>query len=437
MANTAHVYTEWRGGTCRVKWWTGEYHENGRKRYESKGGFTDEDLALQHGQDKLYEIRHGLNVTNRDGSTPMAAWLDDWVSSISVDHLTLVSYKSLIENHIRPFFTKPPRSVAEVDVMMYRAFSKKVRACLAERSADNVLMVFGMVMDDAVKAELRKTSPVERKSRRGKYTRRVKEKKRPMAIEAVDQLARNMESLLGPPGSAVIWTMAMTGMRPAELYGLRREYCWPNWPATDPDVERREDSLERYAGDDPMPAIRVQHQVQYVNSVLTLMPPKYQSYRTLVIPEFLAVMLSRLLASHQSEWVFPAIMGGSMGSINFDYTFWRPAADGAEAHNGPRVLKPRAALPAVPSYAGKRLYLLRHGHKEWNDEDGHSRVAVEARQGHELPGVEGVYSNLTPLMEKRIMETLQTRWLAHQKDLRKSATKIDSQLFPTPLVPTT
>ncbi|MET9467383.1 integrase [Streptomyces sp. NPDC006544] len=429
MANTPHVYVEWRGGTCRVKWWTGEYHENGRKRYESKGGFTDEDTALQHGQDKLYEIRHGINVTNRDGSTPMTQWLDTWIDSISVDHLTLVSYKSLIENHIRPFFKR--KSVAEIDVMMFRAFSKKVRSVLKERSADNVIMVFSMVMDDAVKAELRKASPVERKSRRGKYERRVKEKKRPMAIEAVDQLARNTECHLGPSGSSLIWTMAMTGMRPAELYGLRREYCWPAWPASDPDREQREESAERYGADNSMPAIRVEHQVQYVNSKLTLLPPKYQSYRTLVIPDFLASMLARLLASHESDWVFPALEGGSMGSVNFDYRYWRPAADGAEAHDGPRVAKPRPALPAVPSYAGKRLYLLRHGHKEWNDEDGHSRVAVEARQGHELPGVEGVYSNVTPLMERRIMETLQARWIGLQQSRWEGAVKIDSQLFPT------
>ena len=44
MARRARdVYTEWRGGTCRVKWWTGEYHDDGRKRFESKGGFTDDD----------------------------------------------------------------------------------------------------------------------------------------------------------------------------------------------------------------------------------------------------------------------------------------------------------------------------------------------------------------------------------------------------------
>ncbi|MFF8912893.1 hypothetical protein ACF08M_06095 [Streptomyces sp. NPDC015032] len=60
--------------------------------------------------------------------------------------------------------------------------------------------------------------------------------------------------------------------------------------------------------------------------------------------------------------------------------------------------------------ATKRIYLLRHGHKEWLDEDGHPRVAVETRMGHELGGVEGVYANVTPGMESRIAESLQERW---------------------------
>jgi hypothetical protein len=35
---------------------------------------------------------------------------------------------------------------------------------------------------------------------------------------------------------------------------------------------------------------------------------------------------------------------------------------------------------------------------------------METRMGHEVAGVEGLYSNLTPVMEKRIADTLQERW---------------------------
>jgi hypothetical protein len=67
---------------------------------------------------------------------------------------------------------------------------------------------------------------------------------------------------------------------------------------------------------------------------------------------------------------------------------------------------------------GKRQYLVRHGHKEWLDEDGHPRFAVEARMGHELAGVEGTYSNLTVAMEQGIMRSLQARWEALPAELR-------------------
>ncbi|MEY9995797.1 integrase [Streptomyces sp. V4I8] len=416
MARRAQdIYVEWRGGTCRVKWWNGEYHDDGRKRFESKGGFTDEDEAFQHGQDKLYEIRHGTHVKNRDGATLMSDWLDSWLAGLDHAHLTERNYRSIVETHIRPYFKKRNAAVADIDVMAYRAFRKHINSVLKPNTAKKVMTILGMILDDAV-PRLIKVSPVERTRRRGKYTRKPKERKRDMMPEAVEQLAVNARTLLGEPGYVFIWTMAMTGMRPAELYGLTREYCYPNWPGADlrlnPDEQDRyEDDLERYGkGDGLMPAIRVERQVQYKGGSLTFMPPKYESYRTLVVPQFLAGMLEKLLESHDSKWVFPALEGGSLGVVNFDYRWWRPMADGADERKAKQARWNRPAIPAVPSFAGRRLYLLRHGAKAWLDEDGHSRYAVEARMGHELPGVEGTYSSVTVPMEQGIMKTLQERW---------------------------
>ncbi|WP_329114582.1 integrase [Streptomyces sp. NBC_01353] len=422
-----HVHIEWRGPTCRVKWWSGEYLASGRKRYESKGGFADEDSAFEHGQNMLYEIRHGTHVKNRDGATLMSDWLDDWLAGMDHAHLTERSYRSAIENHIRPYFQKQNASVADIDVLAYRAFKKHVNNVLKASSASNVMMVFGMVLDDAV-PRLIKTSPVERTRRRGKFKKKPKERKKDMAPEVVEQLACNARTYFGDAGYAFFWTMAMTGMRPAELYGLTREYCYPNWPASDPrtdldEEERYEDDAVRYgAGDGLMPAIRVERQVQYEGSKLGFYPPKYESYRTLVIPPFLASLLDDLLKSHDSHWVFPAIQGGSLGAVNFDYKYWRPIADGADERKGERVRKPRPAIPEVPSFKGKRLYLVRHGHKAWLDEDGHSKFAIESRMGHEVPGVEGIYSSVTVPMEQGIMKTMQERWVLLQERLRRQET---------------
>lgn len=425
MARRARdVYTEWRGSTCRVKWWTGEYHDDGRKRFESKGGFTDEDEAYNYGLDKTSEIRHGDAISNRDGATRMSDWLDEWLAAMDHAPLTERGYRSVIENHIRPYFKKRNIAVKDIDVLAWRAFRKHVNHSVGAGTAKNVMMVLGMVLDDAV-PRLIKASPVERTRRRGKFTKKPRERKKDVRPEIVEQLACNARTFFGQTGYVFIWTMAMTGMRPAELYGLTREYCYPNWPASDPredpdEEERYEEDMERYGkGGDLMPAIRVQRQVQYEDSELRFFPPKYESCRTLVVPPFLAGQLEQLLASHDGKWVFPAIQGGSLGAVNFDYKYWRPIADGADAREGERVRKPRPALPEVATFKGKRLYLLRHAHKAWLDEDGHSKFAVESRMGHEVPGVEGIYSSVTVPMEGAIMKTLQERWDGLQERLRR------------------
>lgn len=425
------VYTEWRGGTCRVKWWTGAYHESGRKRFESKGGFEDEEVAYQHGLDQMHDIRHGVQISNLDGSTPMSDWLTNWLANMDHRHTTEAGYRSVIENHIRPYFVR--KTVAEVDVLAYRAFRKHLNSVVAASTARQIMMVFGMILDDAV-PRLIKVSPVERKKRRGRFERAPKERKKDMLPEAVEQLARNAETYFGFAGYAFVWTMAMTGMRPAELYGLTREYCYPAWPASDPrldpdEEERYKEDLKRYGkGEELMPAIRVERQVQYEDGELRFFGPKYDSYRPLVVPPFLAEMLERLLASHDSQWVFPSMRGGSLGTVNFDYTYWRPIADGADERVGRFA---RAAMPAVPSFAGKRLYLIRHGHKAWLDEDGHSKYSVESRMGHEVPGVEGTYSSLTVAMERAVMKTLQERWQVLQDQLKKAPTGPVSHSFPS------
>jgi len=415
-----HVHVEWRGSTCRVKWWSGELLPSGRKRYESQGGFTDEDTAYRHGQDKLYEIRHGTHVSNRDGATPTSEWAESWLQSLDLRHLSIRNYRWRVK-HIKAFFKDRP--VGELTIIDHRAFKKYLAAVpVGEKSQTQILSTFATIMDDAVAAKLIKQSPVERQGRRGKYKRKPRERKRDMAVESVAKLAHNADVRWGLAGFVYVWTMAMTGMRPAELYGLTREYCYPNWPKADlrldqDETDRYDDDLLRYgSAEGLLPAIRVERQVQYANGVLDFYPPKYDSFRTLVVPPFLADLLSALLASHESPWVFPAIEGGSLGAADFIKEYWRPVANGAPASAGPKLW--REEMKPVERFVGKRQYLVRHGHKEWLDEDGHPRFAVEARMGHELAGVEGTYSNLTVAMEQGIMRSLQARWEALPAELR-------------------
>lgn len=430
-------WPEKRGNTWRVRWDSGRVHpETGKPIYDSKSGFLTRAEAYEYGLDRESDVRNDRYISRRDGAVLMKDFVEDWLDGIDVGHLRERACRSMARLYIVPRWGET--AVGDIKPSAYRAWKKELlaRPNVGADYGREILGLFAMMMEDAVEDELRKASPVSVQRRRGKYTKKAREKKRHMEIADVFQLSLNANAYWGFPGFAFIWTMACTGMRPAELYALRREFTYPAWPAADPDEEQREESLERYMGEDPMPSIRVQYQHQWKESVLSLLPPKYDSYRTLVIPPFLAELLELLTESHEGEWVFPSINNGPLAKANFTYQYWRKIADGRDetparkpgsGRGGSR--RPLPGWPAVKAYRGKRLYLLRHGHKEWLDEDGHSRVAVETRMGHELPGVEGTYSNVTPAMERAIMESLQARWMTFVREL-----KVDSlPISPNPL----
>ncbi|ELP66069.1 integrase [Streptomyces turgidiscabies] len=424
-------YIEWRGNFCRVRWNTGKKNDKGRWIFDSKGGFDTEEEALEYGLDRESDIRNDRYISRRDGAVLMTEYVKTWQQTLDVGHLRKRNIESIVRLYIEPRWGE--MAVADIKPSLCRAWEiwLKEQDHIGYRYRGEILLIFSMMMDDAVDDGLRQTSPVQKKKRRrGKYKKKPRERKRNLRIEDVHQLACNALSFWGFPGYVYVWTFAMTGMRPAELYGLRPEYCHPNWPASDPlddpDEEDREDrhaeDLERY-GPDLMPAIRVQWQHQRLEGTGKpgLYVPKYESRRTLVVPPFLAELLEMLLAGREPEWVFTSINDGPLINANFPYHYWRKFADGRDAREefervrlGQKQTvdsrRPLPELPAVERWKNKRQYLMRHGHKEWIDEDGHSRVATESRMGHELAGVEGLYSNVTPAMEKAIMETLQARW---------------------------
>ncbi|MGY0062749.1 tyrosine-type recombinase/integrase [Streptomyces sp. LZ34] len=407
-------YVEWRGGKCRVKWWAGEYHANGKKKYESQSGFTDEATAYNFGLDREYDVRHGTHIKSTDGAILMREYCRAWEDAQDLKHSSMKSYKSIIRTHIVPYWGN--RRVGEIKTLEYEAWKKTLstrvtKGELSHTYVETIVMVFGMLMTDAVvRYQYRKTSPVPpSQPRRGKYRKKQRKKKRPLAMGTLYQLAVNAHMVWGYTGWVYIWHQAFTGMRPAEMYGLQRSFAYPAWPASDPDRERRLESLERYAGVEPMPAVRVQYQHQWVEGAKVLTDPKYDSHRTLVLPPFLAEMHQALAASHDSPWAFRSLSGGDLLSTSFERDYWYPIRDGAPERTA-RVDHARPAVPPVEAMTEERIYLLRHGHKEWLDEDGHSRIASESRMGHEVAGLEGLYSNVTPKMELRIMETLQERW---------------------------
>ncbi|WP_150520857.1 hypothetical protein [Streptomyces subrutilus] len=127
----------------------------------------------------------------------------------------------------------------------------------------------------------------------------------------------------------------------------------------------------------------MQYQTCRADKRAVLAAPKYDRWRTIVIPPYLHETHQALLASNDQPWMFLSIQGKPLLSTNFDHTCWFPIRDGAEERaSGPRY--ERWARPALP--------------------------AVEERMGHELSGVEGTYSEVTLAMEERIVGYLKRVW---------------------------
>ncbi|NUS22736.1 MAG: hypothetical protein HOV92_00710 [Streptomyces sp.] len=414
---------EARGNSIRVKWWGGEYHldEHGkptkRKKYESASGpepgipFQSEDEAYNYGLDRESDVRNNRHRP-KSRNMGMDEYCDDWFASIELRVRSEAKYESILNAVIKPYWQN--WTVGQITPLDYEAFKRRVIRQYSESYQRSVLSVFRMLMDDAVlKYKLRTESPVIVQKRRGRYekkqTRRVK---RELPIEAVHQLAVNAYHVWGFAGWVYIWTIAFTGMRPpGEMYGLQRGFASPHWPASDPDRDRRVEAERRYRG---LHVLRVQHQMYYVDSKPTLAGPKYDSYRSLVIPPFLHNLHSVLLASHDKPFMFVSKTGKPMLSVGFTKNYWYPIRDGQDEQKpepgGARVARPK--LLPVEEMAGQDIYRLRHWHKALLDEPGAdiADVAKEARMGHELAGMAGVYSEVTLSMEKRVVAYLEEVW---------------------------
>lgn len=418
-------YVESRGGSIRVKWWGGEYIIDAhgmptkKKKYESASGpepgvpFTDEDEAYTYGLDREYEVRHNKFIPRASAQTLMEEYCWLWFAAASLRPNSRDTYRSMLNAVIIPYWGQ--RAVGDITALEYDFWKRRIESQYSDNYVSQLRTLFGMLMTDAVvRYKMRTESPVIEYRRRGRYTKKkTRRDKGHMPIDVVHRLAINAYHLWGYTGWAYIWTIGFTGMRPpGEMYGLQRGYASPHWPASDPDIPRREEALARYGG--KLHALRVQHQLYRADRLPTLAGPKYESYRTLVIPRFLHEMHSALLASHNRPFVFLSLTGKPLLGAQFERDYWHPIRDGAEERKPrkgyDRYVRPK--LDAVPEMAGKDLYLLRHWARDLLDEPGADipRVAIEARMGHELPGVEGVYSSVTLAMEVRIVQYLQEVW---------------------------
>lgn len=368
------------------KWGSVSRDDNGQPFYSAR-------IAEQYAHGLEVDVRRKQFYNPRDGRATVAEWSEAWLASIDVGPLTEKEYRLRLKNQVLPEWGSV--AIGDLSPVAIAAWEKKLRASVSKNYADGVMSVFRIMLDDAVAERLRADNPVATRKtrRRGRYTPRPKDEKVTATPRQALLIARNGLEMRGLNEYAIVLASAYTGLRIGELAGVHR------------------DQLELGDGERGSRLHSVQ-QSQYVGGVFTEIDNKYDSGRGLILPPFLADLLGELLKSRpESEWVFTAPKGGRLlrGGDWYSET-WKPMVHGRGGRGVVRGAKARAGIRPVLGVEGLTPHGLRHSQKVWLDEGNHPRVAVEARMGHVLQGVEGTYSHVTLKMELAIASYLQELW---------------------------
>lgn len=382
------------------KWrWRGRYKmPNGRgwgsvSKDDNGQPFYTKNAAKDYAAGLETDVRRKTFINPRDGRMTVAEWADAWLPSIDVGPLSEKEYRLRLKNKILPEWGSV--AVGDLSPTAITTWEKQLRKEVSKNYADGVMSVFRTMMDDAVTEKLRGDNPVAtRKSgRRGKYKPKPKDEKIIATPRQALLIALNALEMRGLNEYAIVLTSAYTGLRIGELAGVHRDQL----ALKDPEKGARLHSIQ---------------QSQYIEGTFTEIDNKYDSGRGLILPPFLADLLQQLMDSRPgSEWVFTAPKGGRLLRGGDWYTdTWHPLVLGRAPRGVVRGAKARVGIRPVLGVEGLTPHGLRHSQKVWLDEGNHPRVAVEARMGHVLQGVEGTYSHVTLAMELAIAEYLQRLW---------------------------
>ena len=102
------------------------------------------------------------------------------------------------------------------------------------------------------------------------------------------------------------------------------------------------------------------------------------------------------------------------------------------------VQEPAEPVPVaswLPLRPGLTPHGLRHSHETWLDDLGVRYVLQSERMGHEVPGMRGVYSHITPGMRRDLWDGLEKLWRASlvervQLSRRSAVPSLDVLLAP-------
>lgn len=432
----------------RAKGWRARYQlPDGT--WDSEPGFATKQDALDYGRAQETDVKRKVFIDPRSGQTLMGDWIDTWLEVLDVSEMSDTTYRSRIRAQIRPHWSE--FALGDITSSKYKAWKKIITRAYAPNYVRELDGLLRMLLDDAVEEKLIPFNPMPPAGKRRRGRHQPKEEEDDYVYGAPEQalqVAENARVIRGLSGYAFILTKAYTGMRLAELVGLRRTQCqllgkkwersirvnaqgqWLSVPSvytvekagtvTEIAVDRlgfakKADEIAQLNDLTLDSKVKVGQRIMMPKG-FALLPPKYSSYRSLLLPPFLADLLSEVLASHDHPFVFPAQRGGYLRCDDQFYgRLWHPAVEGHDELPQIRGRRHRPAIAPVEGLEGMVPHGLRHGHRVWMEDDGIRESAIDERMGHKVRGqrkgnAPGTYRHVTQRMRVEIVERLQARW---------------------------
>jgi integrase len=353
-----------------------------RARYRDQQGRARSRTMRTKTEAQQYLERIGADIQRGDYIDPAERrrhfrdWSDVWWdTTVKLRQSTRRGYWQLLEGHVLPYFGH--QAMGSIDYLEVERFiAAKLREGLSPKKVRDAVSIVSLVMRCAVRANARKDNPAAAHAIR--VTRR---KVRPGDVPDMAEMERLVAQVRDPYKPAV-WLLVYTGIRPAELCGLRVRSI--NFP-------RRMVSVSETL----MPVNRFEESVYG----LVEGPTKTEAGdRDIPIPQWLCDDIAAMLAARANA---------RGGPVSLDeHMFLRPTGIPLNRDKFRQdVIRPALRAAGLPERL--RTYDLRHSHASLLIDQGANVLAVAQRMGHSDPAVTlRVYGHLFGGAQEELTERL-------------------------------
>lgn len=347
-------------GTRDTKWKARYTDPSGRDRSRTFDRKLDSEKFLERiGTD----MQKGEWIDPKASKSRFEDWVEIWwKTTVKLAPSTRRGYDKVLRLHLLPQFRG--RRIASIDWVEVELFATSLlERGLSAKSVRESLSVLSQIMKTAVRARAIRENPAAGHSM---PTRRQRPKV--LTMQQVDQLVSHAD----PRYKTAIWLMALAGLRPSELCGLRvRDVDWAQHSISVTEVQ------------------------MWVKGELVVKGPKTATgLRTIPIPGWLVDELRDHVdaANHAGP---PAlddrIFKSPRGKAMLDHTLWRIVSRACD----------RAGLERI------RPCDLRHSHASLLIDIGAHPKAISERMGHTEIGITmNVYGHIFEGKQRELSRNL-------------------------------